>query len=730
MISGSEFNFNLLIIALVLSILASFAFAQLTVMGPGDIVVQCDTTEGYFGIGNTDGYRILFDYNYPWTPGRASSHFVLRIDDTLITNATWLAECDFVPAGRHMIESRVIGNTITTLWEIPFGGGEFLVRQNLTATSHDTLGMVRVNYFIYNNDNSLHYVGLLLNFDLLVAGRDDAPVAIGFDYTPVGRVFSGDRIPYFWQAYQIGPAARHTQVIGRGFLRGMGTINPDHFAIGREYDFYYLCWDFDSSSIEGLTYHDSGLLLRWDQTPLPAQKSIEYTTFIGLGSSVEVSEGLTLIPITPSALGGCDCRLSPNPFESSCLVVNTGYLTYENIQVCIEIPPELRTYGDYYHPPELCHELNPPTLTPEGIGATAWLIEIDSAEYSSDTVISIVYRINSGSHPLDTIYDTLSVNIPIISGEPPRATLLGPSGYASCTSGESIPIKILLYEEEGIDTFNLRVKVGPYLFDYFGRELEMRGDTLLVHIPDLFFTNGRVINYQLMRCTDIFGCTCPDSIRDSLIIDLEGPLISGQNPPDGSVVSDSFQRVSVVIFDSLSGVDRTSCVITVNGVPYRYHNPEISWEGSTMVYTPSIPYPDRSTVVVCITEAHDSPDYCLPNNIGSYCRWDFSVDYTNISESTKTMVESFELLQPFPNPFNEEIHWIITLPAGQFVEFSIFNLRGEKLLTLLEGYTKGGVHRIPWRGIDRNGLTVPSGIYLGVLKGETQTRIRAVICLK
>ena len=80
----------------------------------------------------------------------------------------------------------------------------------------------------------------------------------------------------------------------------------------------------------------------------------------------------------------------------------------------------------------------------------------------------------------------------------------------------------------------------------------------------------------------------------------------------------------------------------------------------------------------------------------------------------------FSLHQNYPNPFNPVtvISW--QLAVGSYVNLSIFNLRGQKVVTLLSESQPAGYHQIQW---DASGLA--SGIYLYRFvtdQGFSQTR--------
>jgi hypothetical protein len=73
---------------------------------------------------------------------------------------------------------------------------------------------------------------------------------------------------------------------------------------------------------------------------------------------------------------------------------------------------------------------------------------------------------------------------------------------------------------------------------------------------------------------------------------------------------------------------------------------------------------------------------------------------------------TFALWQNHPNPFNPETEIKFELPRESQVAITIFNIAGQKIVTLIEGRMKAGVHTVSWKGTDDAGRGVPSGIYI------------------
>lgn len=89
-----------------------------------------------------------------------------------------------------------------------------------------------------------------------------------------------------------------------------------------------------------------------------------------------------------------------------------------------------------------------------------------------------------------------------------------------------------------------------------------------------------------------------------------------------------------------------------------------------------------------------------------------------------------ELDQNIPNPFNLFTMISYTLHQSNHVELTIFNANGEEVLKIVDKPQPVGHQKIEWRGVDRNGSSVSSGVYYLRLRSSNQTMFRKMILLK
>jgi hypothetical protein len=76
----------------------------------------------------------------------------------------------------------------------------------------------------------------------------------------------------------------------------------------------------------------------------------------------------------------------------------------------------------------------------------------------------------------------------------------------------------------------------------------------------------------------------------------------------------------------------------------------------------------------------------------------------------------------FPNPFNPETTLSFELPEPGEIHLAVYNLRGERVAELVNGYRDGGMHQVTW-----NASNLSSGIYIFRLEAGQTTSISKVV---
>jgi len=89
-----------------------------------------------------------------------------------------------------------------------------------------------------------------------------------------------------------------------------------------------------------------------------------------------------------------------------------------------------------------------------------------------------------------------------------------------------------------------------------------------------------------------------------------------------------------------------------------------------------------------------------------------------------------ELYQNYPNPFNPSTTVRFYLPQAELVSLAIYNITGQKVVTLLAGQVESGYTAVTWDGLDFAGHPVASGVYFYRLETKTTALSRSMLLLK
>jgi len=100
---------------------------------------------------------------------------------------------------------------------------------------------------------------------------------------------------------------------------------------------------------------------------------------------------------------------------------------------------------------------------------------------------------------------------------------------------------------------------------------------------------------------------------------------------------------------------------------------------------------------------------------------------TQILEAPSATPTSFGLWQNFPNPFNPNTTITFSIPTGGQTSLVVFNLAGQKIKTLWQGWTMRGEHAVSWDGLDEKGRQVSSGVYLYRLTTSDRSTTRKML---
>ena len=98
---------------------------------------------------------------------------------------------------------------------------------------------------------------------------------------------------------------------------------------------------------------------------------------------------------------------------------------------------------------------------------------------------------------------------------------------------------------------------------------------------------------------------------------------------------------------------------------------------------------------------------------------------TVLSAEEEIVANEFALHQNYPNPFNPETTIKFSIPSTQDVNLSVYNMLGQRVVTLFNGELQGGSHIAKWHAGD-----IASGVYIYKLTSSNKTITQKMLLLK
>ena len=100
-----------------------------------------------------------------------------------------------------------------------------------------------------------------------------------------------------------------------------------------------------------------------------------------------------------------------------------------------------------------------------------------------------------------------------------------------------------------------------------------------------------------------------------------------------------------------------------------------------------------------------------------------------INENEITEINSFNLSN-YPNPFNPTTTINFSIPDESKVKIEIYNIKGQKIITLANSKYRTGCHQVIWNGNDENNKSVGSGVYFYNIQTANNAMMKKCLLLK
>jgi hypothetical protein len=107
-----------------------------------------------------------------------------------------------------------------------------------------------------------------------------------------------------------------------------------------------------------------------------------------------------------------------------------------------------------------------------------------------------------------------------------------------------------------------------------------------------------------------------------------------------------------------------------------------------------------------------------------------AVDSPNANEDNPTVPVVTELKGNYPNPFNPVTTINYSVKNDGPVSIDIYNIRGQKVRSLVDDVQKAGNHTIVWNGSDNTGKVVSSGVYFYKMNAGNYSQTKKMMLMK
>ena len=242
------------------------------------------------------------------------------------------------------------------------------------------------------------------------------------------------------------------------------------------------------------------------------------------------------------------------------------------------------------------------------------------------------------------------------------------------------------------------------------------------------------------------GSFDPDGGDVTLALDPPGPYVGGQNP------------VTLIVTDDEGNVSTCESVIVVDcPVPVSFTDVSVAREGwgavlqwrlaeaygftGYHVYRQNGEQTDRVRLTDQVQDLSVAGSFRFVDEVAPTGSATYTVELVNANGGTMAF-GPFRLTEGSgddsiirleggsPNPFRGQTTISFAVRSQQAVNLSVFDLRGRRVATLVDGVKGAGQYDVSWDGRTDSGADVGSGVYLMRLQAQDQVEVQKVMLTK
>ncbi len=241
---------------------------------------------------------------------------------------------------------------------------------------------------------------------------------------------------------------------------------------------------------------------------------------------------------------------------------------------------------------------------------------------------------------------------------------------------------------------------------------------------------------------NVYRAVKPDSFKviNSRIVTFTRFI--DENPPPGETAYYVKARYDL-------GESKPSNIVQLNGIvdkpefslnPGEYEGPmqieiKCSTPQASIFYTLDGTKPDSSSYLYDEDEPLELLETATLKAIAKLQGWQESeiavAEFISLSTDDDYLdAYTTQLKRAYPNPFNPQTTIEFSLKEPDMVTIEMFNISGQRIITIAEESFDKGIHRVIWNGTNEQGRQVGSGIYLYRMTTTGYSETRKVILLR
>jgi hypothetical protein len=227
------------------------------------------------------------------------------------------------------------------------------------------------------------------------------------------------------------------------------------------------------------------------------------------------------------------------------------------------------------------------------------------------------------------------------------------------------------------------------------------------------------------------GVPTAKGIKDTLTLALQDFDVSSS--PDTAFITQGQSAGYNIIVNSLFGFAER-CTLMVSGLP---NNSNGVFDKQTLIPT------DNSFFSIYTEPSTDSGWYNINVTARRMTAKSIALEHSHVivlrvNESSDVATgtdnpnvpQTFTLFQNQPNPFNPTTQISYYLPKACHAKLTIYNVLGQSVRVLYDGYQEAGLQTVTWDGKNSDGVDLSSGIYFYRLQAGDFNQTRKMSLMK